>query len=432
MSQDDRPDLSLFEQLDLFPGTDAAPGALAPIEGARVDPLERFEQLKDERASLNLRLFAYVGQPGNPEAQRIMARQRAITDEIHSLQLDPEDAARMGAPGGVKDVVVVGAGLAGLSAAITAASDGLDVLLVEAAPDAGGQAALSSRIENVINDEAGITGRQWVNEALAKAKRVGADVQLGTRVTSMVHDEASGCKRVTLDDGQELITKSVILATGLQFNKLDFPGAECPQVVYGDSSRMSEHCQGGETIIIGGGNSAGQAAIDVADTASRVTILVRSGSLTKSMSADLIEQLENHPRIEVAKGEIARAVTDESGQLTKVQLKDGSFLPCETMGLFIGSAPSVDWAGVDLDERGFVKTGHRSSSELETSVPGVYAAGDTRGGSKKRTIIAAAEGNQAVSDAYAFCQSIEPQLELAVQAEQQLGQASPSGPLSAS
>jgi thioredoxin reductase (NADPH) len=238
------------------------------------------------------------------------------------------------------------------------------------------------------------------------------------------HDAESDCKLIALDDGQQLIAKSVVLATGLQFNKLDFPGADCGQVVYGDSSHLGRECQGGETIIVGGGNSAGQAAIDVASTSSRVTVLVRSGSLVKSMSADLIEQLENHPRIEVAKGEIARAVTDEMGNLAQVELKDGTRLPCRAMGLFIGSAPAVEWAGVELDERGFVMTGQHSDSELETSIPGVYAAGDTRHGSKKRTIIAAAEGNQAVSDAYGFCQRIDQRLQQALQPDTGHGRAS--------
>lgn len=421
MSDALRPDISPLRQLELFADDSVEPGSLAPLGSVAVDPRARFEQLKDERASLNLRLFTFVGQPEHHEAQEIMARQRAITQEIHALKFAPADAARLGAPGGVKDLVVVGAGLAGLSAAITAAADGLDVILVDSAASVGGQAALSSRIENVINDEAGITGRKWVNEALAKAQRLGADVKLGSRVTQLQHDPESGCKRVTFADGQQIMTKAVVLATGLQFNKLDFLGGDCAGVIYGDSEQLERSCGRGETIIVGGGNSAGQAAIDVAQSASRVTILVRSGSLTKSMSADLIEQLENHPRIEVSKGEISRAVSNEQGDLVEVELKDGQTLPCNAVGFFIGATPSVEWAGADLDERGFIKTGANSDVELETSIPGVYAAGDTRSGSKKRTIIAAAEGNQAVSDTYSFCQQIDQQLQLALTADPQWG-----------
>jgi thioredoxin reductase len=362
------------------------------------DAFHSYSALKERWARLDRDLLPYAGQPDHPEAKRIVAEQKAVVKLMHHKNVDRGTPADIGKPGEPYDTVIVGAGPAGLSAAIYGATEGLDTLLVEAEPKAGGQAEHSSRIENVLGFPAGITGKQLASMGLEQAQRTGAKTMFNTKVVGMSYDKKTGEKRLKLSNGRTVRARSVVIAGGVQFNQLEFPGHDSPSVVYGDSEELKKKCKGGEVVIIGGANSAGQAAIDAAQTASSVTILVRKGSIRDSMSEYLVQQLESDPKITIlGDAEIASAQQDENGELTTITLKDGRVLNCKALGLFIGSSPKTTWAdGVERDQRGYILVG-QGGAELETSVPGVFAAGDVRAGSIHRVITSAADGAAAIS-----------------------------------
>ena len=364
-----------------------------------------YVSLRSRWAQLDRDLFPYAGQPDHPEAKRIVAEQKAIVKLMHHKFVGGDSGAPgdIGKPGEPYDTVIVGAGPAGLQAAIYGATEGLDTLLVDAEPHPGGQAMHSSRIENVLGFPTGITGRQLAQMGLEQAQRTGAQTKFNTRVVGMSHDEKTGLKTLTFDNGRKVKTRSVVIAGGVQFNKLEFPGHEAEQVIYGDSEELKRKCKGGEVVIIGGANSAGQAAIDAATTASSVTILVRKGTIRDSMSEYLVQQLESDPKVSILhEAEIASAQLDENGDLRTITLKDGRVLNCKALGLFIGSSPKTTWAdGVERDERGYIKVGE-NGAELETSVPGVFAAGDVRAGSIHRVATAAGDGSVAISMIHSY------------------------------
>lgn len=373
---------------------------------SEVSPVDRWRELDTLWAELNRELLNYVDDPEHPRAEQIVKMQQEISAEMSSLDLPTELADTLGGPGGVKDVVIVGAGLAGLSAAIYGGSEGLDTLLVDASETPGGQAALSSRIENFIAFPTGITGAELTERALEQAKRLKADVKLGLAVTGMEYQPETGYKRLSFADGSSVVAKAVVLATGAQFRKLNFPGSDCEGIVYGSSGQMKKLGGHGDLVIIGGGNSAGQAALDAAREAEPVTILVRSGSLQSSMSDYLIDQVTSTPNIQVKRGEIESASRDEHGHIEAITLKGGEQLPCRSLGIFIGSSPQMEWAGVELDERGRVVSGEDGRPELEASMPGVFTVGDARSMAMQRTVTAVADGAEAVSYAYHYIQSI--------------------------
>jgi len=324
-----------------------------------------------------------------------------VTRAIHHQNLDRGGVEGIGLPGGARDVVVVGAGPAGLSAAIYGATEGLDTLLVDAEATPGGQAYHSSRIENVLGFPSGITGRQLADMGLEQAQRTGADTRFGASVKSMSYDPATGLKHLVFEDGSELDSRAVVIAGGVQFRHLDFPGADSKDVVYGDSSELKKACRGREVVIVGSANSAGQGAIDAAQEASHVTLLVRHGHVGDQMSSYLVQQLESDPKVTILEGaEVGSVQEDADRRMTGVTLKDGRVLPAGALGLFVGSAPSTDWTGVERDEHGFVTVGH--GEPLETSTPGVFAAGDVRAGSIHRVITAAADGAAAISMTHGY------------------------------
>lgn len=352
-------------------------------------------------AELDRDLLAFVGRPDDPGAERIIDEQQVITKLLH------HHGTGMQSPGtdpDVKDVVIVGSGPAGLSAAIYGATEGLDTLMVDANPGPGGQAGLSSRIENVMGFPAGVSGSQLAHTSLEQAQRVGADTQFGQRVTGMTADPVTGLKHLTFADGHTVDTKAVVIAGGVQFRKLAFEGSDNPGVVYGDSTALK--AKGGNLIVVGGANSAGQAAIDAASKADHVSILVRKGNIRDKMSTYLVDQLESDPKVSIVdNAEIGKLNTDADGKIVSATLKDGRELPANGVGLFIGSAPAAAWAGVDLDDRKFIKA---DSETLETSIPGVYAAGDVRSGppTRHRVIIAAADGAHAIAVAHGYLASL--------------------------
>jgi thioredoxin reductase (NADPH) len=310
------------------------------------------------------------------------------------------------------DLVIVGGGPAGLAAAVYGASEGLRTVMVEReAP--GGQAGQSSRIENYLGFPAGLSGSDLARRATDQARRLGAEL-LTLHDTTGLRVEGSG-RIVELSGGQSLSASSVLVASGVSYRQLEVPGfaqLTGSGIYYG--AALTEARSGGDQriVVIGGANSAGQAAVYLSSYASRVTMLVRGDSLAKSMSHYLIEQIESLPNVEVrTQTEVVGAEGD--GRLRALRIRDAkgaeTLEDADACFVFIGALPRTDWlAGVVArDERGFVLAGLDAKSDgwplrrdpfpLETSVPGVFVAGDVRARSIKRVASAVGEGSMAVS-----------------------------------
>jgi thioredoxin reductase (NADPH) len=317
----------------------------------------------------------------------------------------------------VRDLVIVGAGPAGLAAAVYAASEGLDVLVLESNLP-GGQAGSSSRIENYLGFPAGISGLDLTARAYAQAQKFGAQVMVAKAASKLA------CGRplysVHLEDGGRIDARALIIASGAQYRKpaIDnvsrFEGAG----VYYAASRMeSQLCAGNEVVVVGGGNSAGQAAVFLADKSSHVHVLVRQDGLADTMSRYLVRRIEEHPAITL-RTRTELVALDGDRHLERVQWRDrrGAVETHDIRHVFMmtGAVPNTSWLDgcVALDGRGFIKTGPDLSPEdlvtagwpltrspylLETNRPGVFAVGDVRGGNVKRVASAVGEGSIAVA-----------------------------------
>jgi thioredoxin reductase (NADPH) len=316
------------------------------------------------------------------------------------------------------DLIVIGGGPAGLGAAVYGASEGLNTVLVEREA-IGGQAGQSSRIENYLGFPSGIAGSDLARRAMTQAQRFGAEMLRASKVLGL---EVCGSARVVrLADGGQLSAHAVLLTTGVAYRRLPAPGVEeftGRGVYYGGTATEAESVRGEDVYIVGGANSAGQAAVFFARTARSVTIVVRGDSLERSMSQYLIEQLKDLPNVSVrTNSQIVGASGDD--HLEQVRIADrqaGTEDDVKTSWLFvfIGAAPYTDWLPKEVlrDDKGFVLTGpdlvvdgqlpaawplERHPYFLETSVPGVFAAGDVRGQSVKRVASAVGEGAMAVT-----------------------------------
>jgi thioredoxin reductase (NADPH) len=327
--------------------------------------------------------------------------------------------------GALRDVVIVGAGPAGLGAAVYGASEGLDTLVVETTAP-GGQAGSSSRIENYLGFPNGITGQDLASRAYAQAQKFGAGVVVATRAVKLM------CERkpyaIQIDDGQRIPTRAVIVATGAQYRRpaiarlADFDGAG---VYYGATFLEAQLCKAEEIAIIGGGNSAGQAAVFLAETCKHVHVLIRSHGLAESMSRYLIRRIEGNASITLHT-ETEVVGLDGKNHLEQVTWRgaDGAEerRPIRHLFVMAGAVPSTTWLGSCLacDEKGFIKTGTdltqedltnaawpltRSPLPLETSLPGVFAVGDARSGSMKRVASAVGEGAGAISLVHQYLRS---------------------------
>ncbi|WP_405577824.1 FAD-dependent oxidoreductase [Streptomyces sp. NBC_01190] len=315
------------------------------------------------------------------------------------------------------DLVVIGGGPAGLGAAVYGASEGLRTVLVERTAT-GGQAGQSSRIENYLGFPDGVSGVQLTERAHRQATRFGAEMLTACEVTGL---EINGSSRtVRFSDGLEVSAHTVILATGVSYRQLDAPGVADLTgrgVFYGSALTEAAGCQGQDVYIVGGANSAGQAAVYLARGAKSVTILVRGSSLTDSMSHYLIEQISATPGVSVRTSTevVAAHGSDHLEQITLRDTASGDteLVDAQYLFVFIGAAPRTNWLDgvVRRDERGFVIAGpdlapagqrpdgwplDRPPYHLETSVPGVFVAGDARAESAKRVASAVGEGAMAV------------------------------------
>jgi thioredoxin reductase (NADPH) len=297
------------------------------------------------------------------------------------------------------DLLVVGGGPAGLGAAVYGASEGLDTLVIESTA-LGGQAGSSRRIENYLGFPAGISGAELSGRAVTQARKFNARIATPYRAVSL----APGADRhvVVLEDGEEIGARAVILATGAQYRRLpvaDLADYEGISVFYAAGPPEAQLCGASRVAVVGGGNSAGQAAVWLARGGALVTLLHRRANLRETMSDYLIHELDQHGVAVRGSSEIA-ALDGADGLLEAVSLTSGEELPTSFLFLFLGASPCTDWLDdtVARDADGFVLTGPGAGAQtlLETSIPRVFAAGDARSGSTKRCATAVGEGAMAV------------------------------------
>jgi thioredoxin reductase (NADPH) len=297
------------------------------------------------------------------------------------------------------DLLVVGAGPAGLGAAVYGASEGLDTLIVDRA-GLGGQAGESRRIENYLGFPAGISGTELTGRAVLQARKFGARPATPYRAVEL--EPGNGRHVVRLEEGQEIAAGAVLLATGAEYRRLPIDGLsdyEGLSVFYAAGPPEQELCGASRVGVVGGGNAAGQAAVWLARGGALVTLLHRRADLGETMSDYLVRDLARYGVAVRDRSEIAE-LHGHDGQLEAVTLKDGGRVPFAFLFLFLGARPCTEWLGdaVERDGDGFILTGAAVARDglLETSVPGVYAAGDVRAGSTKRCAAAVGEGAMVV------------------------------------
>ena len=346
------------------------------------------------------------------------ADQRAY---LETARFTTELAARVGLPTRPEhelyDVAILGAGPAGLTAALYAASEGLRTLLVEAlAP--GGQAGTSARIENYPGFPNGISGAELAESTYAQARRLGAEVLVGVELVT-AGPGGDRTLAMELTSGAAIRARAGVAANGAHYRRLEAPGVDRligAGVHYGSSPREAELCRGQDVVVVGGANSAGQAALHLADVARRVTIVCRSTSLDEGMSRYLVERIESHPSVAVrARSEVVEARGER--QLESVLLRDGETgeeteVGADALFVFIGAQPMTSGVAgwLERDEHGFLVAGpdlarngngrwplDREPLLLESSQPGLFVAGDIRHGSIKRVASAVGEGAMATA-----------------------------------
>jgi thioredoxin reductase (NADPH) len=323
----------------------------------------------------------------------------------------------------IYDVAIVGAGPAGLAAAVYAASEGLTVIVFDCRAF-GGQAGASARIENYLGFPTGISGMALMARAYTQAQKFGAE--------TVIPEEAHELGKGTIENGESYVlnvgddeilhTRAVVLASGARYRRLDVPNLgefEGSSVHYWASPIEANLCRDQEVALVGAGNSAGQAAVYLASQVKKVSMLVRREGLEATMSRYLIERIKAQPNIEVLTRSEVTALEGGQGKLEAIRWRRGAdnvetTLPIHHLFLFIGADPNSDWLAqcdVALDEKGFVRTGESSGEKrhpLETSRPGVFAIGDVRAGSIKRVAAAVGEGAQVVAAIHAYLARSNP------------------------
>jgi thioredoxin reductase (NADPH) len=316
-------------------------------------------------------------------------------------------------PDKLYDVAVVGAGPAGLAAAVYAASEGLSVAVLDCR-SFGGQAGASARIENYLGFPTGITGLALMARAYNQAEKFGAEVAIPEEVTGL---ECSGSgHRIALASGGRIAARAVVVASGAKYRRLaveNLAAFEGSCVHYWASPLEAKLCSGQEVALVGAGNSAGQAVVYLAERVAKVCLLVRGERLDATMSSYLVERIEAQPNVEVLTQAEVSALEGQHGVLEAIRWRrkpggDEVRRPIQHLFLFIGADPNTDWlggSGIALDEKGFVRSGPEAGDgrrPLETSRRGVFTIGDVRAGSVKRVAAAVGEGAQVVATIHAF------------------------------
>jgi thioredoxin reductase (NADPH) len=388
----------------------------------------RSHVIKDFLAG-NLIPYRWLDVARDPETQTLLQAADVGASDLPALFFDDGTALRNPEPRQVAerlgrslsaalelyDLVIAGAGPSGLAAAVYGASEGLRTLLLDRhAP--GGQAGTSSRIENYLGFPAGVSGSELTRRAVAQAQRLGAELLVPLEVAGATID--AGYKHLTLSDGRTIVTRTLLAATGMEYRQHPAEGVERHTgagVYYGAATTEAPVFSGQRVLVVGGGNSAGQAAMHLSRYAKDVQIIVRRDSLRDTMSHYLIEQIEKTPNIRLrTRTELVRVEGDE--RVDRVRLLHDGVAEDEAIDavfVFIGTRPRSDWLPdvVLRDEKGFVTTGRdlpadprfpklwkerREPMALETSAPGVFAAGDVRGGAMNRVASAVGEGSMVV------------------------------------
>lgn len=317
-------------------------------------------------------------------------------------------------PSDTTDMLVVGAGPGGLAAVVYGAADGLGVVAVDSTA-VGGQAGTTSRIENYLGFPAGVSGPDLAERAVLQAEKFGVPVNVSVEaVTFSPHD---GHYVVGFDDSSQVRTRTLVIATGARYRRLGLPRLadfEATSVHYAATIHEARACQANPVAIVGGGNSAGQAAVFLADRVPAVHLVVRDTDLNRNMSRYLVDRVTRHPRIELLLGnqvvELLGGKDIEGVVVEDNQTRDRRTLPVGALFVFIGATPCTTWLSslIALDEDGFVRTGEHVTTDeawwhkgrrpfpLETNRPGVFAIGDVRSGSIKRVGSAVGEGAMVV------------------------------------
>ena len=398
-------------------------GAGLRIVGSKYSPDTR--RVRDF-AARNRLPYRWLDLEADPSAEAVAA-QFGVTPQdtpvviVHGRLLrnpsNAELAAAIGLPAPSEpqascDLLVVGSGPAGLSAAVYGASEGMRVIVLDATA-AGGQAGTSSRIENYLGFPSGISGAELAERALLQAQKFGARFAVPAEATSIEQDD--GHYRVRLGDGTSLTSALVVLATGVRYRRLDVPRAdyfEKMSIYYAASQAEALVCAGDPVAIVGGGNSAGQAAVFLSAHATEVALIVREGDLGEHMSRYLIDQVTRIPNVHVMTGAEVGGLHGEAAleAVTVTDRRTGTRCTVKARALFvfIGMTPCTGWLGglVEVDDHGFVNTGAvpgspgADRSVLETSRPGIFAVGDVRSGSAKRVATAVGEGAMAIRLAF--------------------------------
>ncbi|RAJ25377.1 FAD-dependent oxidoreductase [Pedobacter cryoconitis] len=399
------------------------------VVGFQFSPLSHV--VKDYLAS-NLIPYRWMDVQTNPDAASLLTLNKLTNDDLPMVLMDDgtfltkpsikEIAAKIGKNPEIihdmYDVVIIGAGPAGLAAAVYGASEGLKTLMIERkAP--GGQAGTSSRIENYLGFPAGLSGADLTRRAISQAVRLGAGFLSPQSVSDI--KQKDGYKTIILEDGPEIISRSVIITTGVDYRKLEVKGVSDltgAGIYYGAATTEASACRDKNVYIIGGGNSAGQAAMYLSKFACSVNIVVRKNDLTSTMSSYLIDQIGHTPNVHVlGNTEVIEAKGDkclEKLVLINVKTKETREEEAAALYIFIGAKPYTDWLKLDIlkDEKGFIETGRelrnyenfnktwklkRDPFLLETSCAGIFAAGDVRSGAMNRVASAVGEGSMAIS-----------------------------------
>ena len=405
-----------------------------PFKGLKVIGYQFSPQSHEIKEFLagNLVPYQWLDVSTNPEAGELMKLNNIQNKDLPVVFLEdghflaaPDISAVAAAAGlnpnvknSIYDVVIIGAGPAGLAASVYGASEGLKTLLVERRSP-GGQAGTSSRIENYLGFPNGLSGTELTRRAITQATRLGAEVLVPRSVGEICQKD--GYKKVVLDNGEVIDTHSIVITTGVDYRKLEtkgipeFTGAG---IYYGAAMTEASAFRDCDVFVVGGGNSAGQAAMHLSKFARNVNIVIRKENLSSTMSAYLIDQINGRKNIHLlTRCEITEATgTGRLEQLTITQT--GSAEPlvrkADALFIFIGAKPFTDWITLDIikDEKGFLETGRelknyenfrkvwkqdRDPYLLETSCPGVFAAGDVRSGAMNRVASAVGEGSMAIS-----------------------------------